>query len=162
MASKAVEKLKEQQREIKDKKHEDIQALAKRGVYLNEGHAVKPGTLLRIIDIAKEIAKGTPAIEIRCALMDKYDIDERKANQYYDAALAYLTPKDIEHHQEKMAAKLVTQYEQLYQKAVDRDMIKTARDILDSLAKIYQLTGGNRVQIAENQEGDKQITITFG
>lgn len=155
-------KEREKKNAISKKKQEDLKALAERGVVLTEGHSVLPGTLLRIIDIAKDISKGKPRLDIVSDLMDKYGICRKKAEQYYDAAIAYLMPEDVEKHQEKMAAKLVTQYEELYKRAVDRDMIKTARDILDSLAKIYQLTGGNKVQIAENQEGDKQITITFG
>lgn len=152
----------EKKNAISKKKEEDIKALAERGVVINDGHSVKPGTLLRIIDISKDISKGKPRLDIISDLMEKFEIPKKKAEQYYEAAIAYLMPEDVEKHQEKMAAKLVVQYEELYRRAVENNQIKTARDILDSLAKIYQLTGGNRVQIAENQEGDKQITITFG
>ena len=75
--------------------------------------------------------------------------------------LAYLLPKDIEQHSEKMAAKLISQYENLYEKAVDRENIKVAKDILDSMAKLYGLVGGNKVQMAENANGERVIQITF-
>jgi hypothetical protein len=157
-----TEKELERKHAIAKKRKEDIKELAERGVVLWEGHTPKPGTILRIIDIAKDISKGKPRLEILSEIMDKFDITKKKAEQYYDAALCYLAPADLEEHQQRMATKLEAQYEELYKKAVENGQIKTARDILDSLAKIYQLTGGNRVQIAENADGEKVINIQFG
>lgn len=153
---------KEKASAVKAKRNVDLRKLADRGVTLCEGHTVKPGTLLRIVDIAEAITKGVPRMQILKTIEEKYGVCNEKAQKYYDAAIAYLVPADIEHHQQKMAVKLEAQYEELYRMAMEQGNIKTAREILDSLAKIYQLTGGNRVQIAENADGEKIINISFG
>lgn len=161
MALEPHKKIAAKAEKVKEKQKADMKKLAERGVVLSPGHTVRPGTLIKIMDIAKQISKGTPRLDILAEMGEKYGFDEKEAAKYYDLALTYLMPKDIEQHQEKMAAKLVSQYEVLYQKAVENNQIKTARDILDSLSKIYGLTGGNKVQIAENANGEKVINITF-
>lgn len=155
------EKVAKKAEKVKEKRREDIKALAERGMYIHEGHAPKPGTFLRIMDIAEDIAKGKPYIKIITEFVDKYGIDKKKAEDYYEAAIAFLTPKDIDKYQQKMAAKLLAQYENLYERASENGQLKTARDILDSIAKICQLTGGNRVQIAKNDNGEEVINIQF-
>ena len=156
------EKLAEKQRACSKKKKEDLKKLAEKGVYLTPGHVVKPGTLVRVIDIAEQIANGKSRMKVIEYIRNKYGIEaEADCDNYYNMGLAYLLPKDIEQHSEKMAAKLISQYENLYEKAVDRENIKVAKDILDSMAKLYGLVGGNKVQMAENANGERVIQITF-
>ena len=156
------EELAAKQRAVSKKKKEDLKKLAEKGVYLNEGHTVKPGTLVKVIDIAEQIAQGKSRLNVIDYIRNKYGIEATSdCDNYYNMGLAYLLPKDIEQHSEKMAAKLVSQYENLYEKALERENIKVAKDILDSMAKIYGLTGGNKVQMAENADGERIIQITF-
>ena len=58
------EKLAEMQRACSKKKKEDLKKLAEKGVYLTPGHVVKPGTLVRVIDIAEQIANGKSRMKV--------------------------------------------------------------------------------------------------
>jgi hypothetical protein len=77
--------------------------------------------------------------------------------------LRYLVPSEEEQEgfREKMQAKLMERYETLYKDAVDRHSTKIAKEILDSMAKMYGLTQGDSVKIKEDQEGNKEIEISF-
>lgn len=81
----------------------------------------------------------------------------------YDAAQRYLMPtvEEQEKFRDKQLATLISRYETLYEKAVANENVKVAREILDSMAKMYGLLGGNKVNITENAEGDKTIEISF-
>lgn len=128
-----------------------------------KGRAASPTSEVRIIEMAKKIVKGSTRMELLDEAMENWGISKMQADRYYDAALRYLLPEpgNEEDYREKMQAKLLARYEALYKKAEEQGSIKAAREILDSMAKMYGLTSGNKVQIAENADGDKIINITF-
>lgn len=69
---------------------------------------------------------------------------------------------DIESSKEALRGKLFQQYSDLYKQARDKEQLKTAKDVLDSIAK---LTGAaapdnqTNIQVNADKEG---ITINFG
>lgn len=126
-------------------------------------HNADPATQLKVIEMAKKIIKGGTKMKLVQEFADTYEVSTKHACAYYNAALRYLlpSPEEQEDFREKMQAKLLARYEDLYEKAIGRDNVKQAREVLDSMAKIYGLTGSNKVQIAENAEGERVINISF-
>jgi len=122
-----------------------------------------PRTVVDVLGIAERIVKGESRMSILKSLREIGELNDKQAIARYDAAIRYLMPtqEEQEEMREKMMAKVLARYERLYEKAMDRDSINQAREILDSISKLYGLTGGNRVQIAENADGDKVINISF-
>lgn len=123
-----------------------------------------PTSEVRVIEMAKKVVKGSTRMELLEEAMVNWGISRWQAEKYYDAALRYLLPErgDEQEYREKMQAKLLARYEALYKKAEEQRSLKIAREILDSMAKMYGLIGGgNKVNITENAEGDKSIEITF-
>ena len=119
-----------------------------------------PGTVLKVIEIAKKITKGKTRLDVMNEMMAE-GCSMRKAEYYYDAAVRFLTPNDPEEFKKGLIAKNMAKFEDLYQKAYEAGQYKTCRDILDSLNKMYGLSGGNQVNIAENAEGERVIQIKF-
>lgn len=126
-------------------------------------HGASPETVRRILDIADRVIEGEPRYKLIKYIREQYGLGNLQATRYYDAALRYLVPSEEEQEgfREKMQAKLMERYESLYKDAVDRHSTKIAKEILDSMAKIYGLTQGDSVKIKEDQEGNKEIEISF-
>lgn len=142
---------------------ERVRSLVDAGLCLNPSadYLPNPQTIAKLMYIVKLIAQGKSKINCVDYITNEYGVSESTAIKYYDAAVTFLIPEDGSVQKEKSIAILQTRYEQLYEKAYEREQYKTARDILDSLAKLQGLTGGNTVKIAENAEGDRMIQITF-
>lgn len=149
---------------VRSRKYRELVApLVEKGVSTNPsnpGQLPSPATLIKIVDIAKYIAAGKSMLSTFDYIREKWGIkSDTSVRTYYNAALSYLIPD--EEDRDKIAAKLASRYEQLYEKAYDNGQYKTARDILDSLAKLSGLVGGNSVRIAENERGDRLIEVKF-
>lgn len=126
-------------------------------------HYAGPETTRRVLEIADMITNGSTRHELLQYIRTRYNLKEQSAEQYYDAALRFLipSPEEMDEYQEKMRAKLLARYENLYKEAVERNSLKIAKEILDSMAKTYGVAGGNGVKITETAEGEKEIEIVF-
>lgn len=120
-----------------------------------------PETVKKMLEVVKKIAKGGNELEILDWIQDTYGYGFAMAKKYYTAALNFLVPAEPEETRQQSIAVLEARYEELYKKAYDNGQYKTARDILDSLAKLKGYTGGNSVRIAENERGDRLIEVKF-
>ena len=125
------------------------------------GTTPSPATVKKMLEVVKKIAKGGNELEILDWIQDTYGVGFNNAKRYYTAALNFLVPAEPEETRQQSIAVLETRYEELYKKAYDNGQYKTARDILDSLAKLKGYTGGNSVRIAENEKGDRLIEVKF-
>ena len=138
-------------------------AKGKQEIYVGDKPA-GPSSEVLVIEIAKKIISGGTRIDLVHEIMGNKGISKVQAEKYYDAALRYLLPSpgEEEKFRDKMQAKLIARYEKLYDMAIKQNSVKQAREVLDSMAKLYGLTGGgNKVQIAEDGEGTKVINISF-
>ena len=120
----------------------------------------QPSTVLKVVELAKKIAKGKQRMDLINELVSE-GMSIRSANGYYDAAVRFLTPTDPEEFKKGLVAKNLARFEDIYQKAYEANQWKTCKDILDSMNKMYGLAGGNSVSIAENAEGERIIQIKF-
>lgn len=127
------------------------------------GENASPTTTERVYQIADKIIEGMPRYRLIEWIKKRYSIKDVQAKRYYDAALKYLLPSEdeLEDFQAKMQAKLLARYEELYQDAVSRHSTKIAKEILDSMAKIYGIGGNNSVKIRDDVNGNKEIEISF-
>lgn len=142
---------------------ERVRSLVDAGLCLNPSgeNLPSPQTVAKLMYIVKLIAQGKSKIHCVDYITKEYGVSESTAIKYYDAAVTFLIPEDGSVQKEKSIAILQTRYEQLYEKAYGEGQYKTARDILDSLAKLQGLIGGNSVKIAETAEGDRFIEVKF-
>ena len=126
-------------------------------------HYASPETVRRVLEVADMIVEGEPRYKLIKFIREKYDLGNQSAELYYNAALNYLIPSEEERegYREKMQAKLLARYEKLYKNAIDRESYKIAKEILDSMAKIYGVAGGDKVTVKEDIQGNKEITISF-
>ena len=121
-----------------------------------------PETVLRVLSIVKQIQKGETQVDILSWIQGEYGLGIPSARNLYNMALRFLIPTDGMEAKENAIAILQTRYEQLYKRAYDEGQLKTARDILDSLAKLQGLAGqGNTIKYAENANGERMVVVTF-
>lgn len=95
-------------------------------------------------------------------LMDKYGISVRSANAYYSEVLKALRPENMEQYREDMIHKNFERLEALYKKAVERNDIKNANEIMRTINNMLGI-GGSKVRIGQEQaDGTRNmIEITF-
>lgn len=120
-----------------------------------------PETVKKMLEVVKKITKGGNELEILDWIQDTYGYGMPMAKKIYTAALNFLIPAEPEETKKQSIAVLEARYEELYKRAYEAGQFKTARDILDSLAKLKGYTGGNSVRIAENERGDRLIEVKF-
>lgn len=149
---------------VRSKKYRElVKPLVEKGVSTNPSNPDQlpsPATLIKIVDIAKYIAAGKSMLSTFDYIREKWGVkSDTSVRTYYNAALSYLIPD--EEDRDKVIAKLASRYEQLYERAYEAGQYKTARDILDSMAKLSGLVGGNTIKYAENANGEKMVVVTF-
>ena len=95
-------------------------------------------------------------------LMEKYDLSVRSANSYYSEVLKALRPENMEEYREDMIHKNFERLEALYKKAVERNDLKNANEIMRTINNMLGL-GGNKVRIGqETADGTRNvIEISF-
>lgn len=121
-----------------------------------------PSTVLKVLEIVKHIQKGETQVDVWNWICDTYNLSLPTAKKYYTAALNFLLPEEGSEAQKRAMSTLLIRYEELYKRAYDEGQLKTARDILDSLAKLQGLAGqGNTIKYAENANGEKMVVVTF-
>lgn len=120
-----------------------------------------PAVVLKVLEIVKHIQKGETQVDIYKWICDEYGLSLSMAKKYYTAALNFLLPQSGSEAQERALQTLLIRYEELYKRAYEAGQLKTARDILDSLAKLNGLTGGNSIKYAENANGERMVVVTF-
>ena len=159
-----IQKINRKAKKLVAKGEEGRKELAKAGVSI-DGHVLSERSMLNVMLIADKLANGESYLTLKKWIMEEFKVGPKQADNYYYAAMKYLAPKDIAKAREAVAAKLVANYEKLYMEAKDRGALSVAKDILDSLMKLYGLNKEqNKVQIAEETttEGtQKVINITF-
>lgn len=146
-------------------------APASEHLYLDQRDHGKPepqtptyNTIREVMDIAKRIAtKGETRQKIISSLMEEKGYSLASAVKRYESAIRFLTPtaEEQDNFREKMMGKQMARYEHLYEKALERNAIGVARDVLDSITKLFGLAQQNKVEIKENAEGDRVINISF-
>ena len=120
-----------------------------------------PESVLRILDVVKLIQKGKTKLDVLEWVQNEYGVALNTAKAYYTAAANFLLPEDASKAKEEAIGILQARYEELYKRAYEAGQLKTARDILDSLAKLNGLAGGNSIKYAENANGERMVVVTF-
>lgn len=113
------------------------------------------------VDIAKGIARSDCLDKLKQGLYGNKPYKARQAALYYNAALdRFAVDTDIE--AEKLRNLFWGRYENLYADAVKKGDIYNARNILDSMSKIFLGVDGKNKASIEVKNGNGDIKITFG
>lgn len=136
--------------------------------------SLKPGekctddaTVLKIMEVSKMVAKGDSYQNIIKTVSEKYDIGEKQADRYYNAALKYLAPSDeeLDDYRKAMLKIQMNRLEKIMDKGIDSNdpqMLNVAKAAIAEMNKILFGNIQNQVTLNKNKDGDEQIIISFG
>lgn len=109
----------------------------------------------RLEKVLELLNKGMYKSQILYNLSEEWDCSERNVERYITAAYKLIG----NHWDTNVAEDLLAKYYHLYKKAEERNDIKNAKAILDSIAKIKDL--GNKVDITSGGEKLGPATIVY-
>lgn len=116
----------------------------------------------RVLELAKMLAKGKSRQSIMEYAMTHYDINEAQAKRYYAAAARYLIPEDLDEFKKGLIQANMERLETIIEECMARGQYKVARDAIDSLNKMFGVTGGVQVGIqTDNENNTQQVVIKF-
>jgi hypothetical protein len=116
----------------------------------------------RVIEIAKMLSKGKSRQSVIDYAMSTYQINETQAKRYYSAATKYLLPEDMDEFRKGLIQANMERLEHIIEKCMEQGQWKVAREAIDSLNKMFGVTGGVQVGIqTDNENNTQQIVIKF-
>lgn len=111
-------------------------------------------------DICNGFSKSDILQKLQEGLYDNIPVKQRQAYDYYNAAMDRLAlDSDIE--EKEMKNMFYGRYESILKEAIEVGDRISARNILDSMAKIF-LQKNDTSSICINGGNDSSVTITFG
>lgn len=119
-------------------------------------------SLAKVIELSKMLSKGKSRQYVLDYAMSHYDVNEAQAKRYYSAAARYLIPDDVEEFRKGLIQANMDRLETIIEKCMEQGQWKVAREAIDSLNKMFGVTGGVQVGIQTDKENNtQQIVIKF-
>ena len=131
--------------------------------------SITPQNEVRIIEVAKLISEGKTRSFCFDYIKEHFEVSSTKqASVYYQAALNWLIPDDLDKYKQGLIQANVERLEKIIQEGIDEkddarrgaDYLRTAKEAIAELNTMLGV-GQNKVVVAENAEGDKAISIQF-
>lgn len=119
---------------------------------------VTPATEYRVLEVARMISEGATKDSCIKYIQDSQKVGLTQARYYYQAAINWLIPEDMDKFKKELYAANIVRLEKIVEEGMkDNRNLKIAREAIDSLNKMIGITG-NRVQIGEEKaDGSRQI-----
>ena len=129
---------------------------------------VTPATEVRVMEVARMICDGKSKQSCLDYVQSAQGCGLQQAKYYYQAALNWLVPDDMDGYKKGLIQANVERLEKIIEEGIEKrndgkrgaDYLRTAKDAIAELNKMLGV-GSNRVTVAETTEGDKAITIEF-
>lgn len=130
--------------------------------------SITPASEFRVIETAKMICEGKSKQTCLEHIQEAQGCGIQQARMYYQAALNWLIPSDLEDYKKGLLQANIERLEKIIEEGIDNrnderrgaDYLRTAKDAISELNKMLGV-GNPRIQMAENAEGDKMISIEF-
>ena len=133
--------------------------LARKGISLDADYELTPTSEYRVKQIVKAISKGRS----RYTTIEKYSkewgISESQTQKYYAAALESLCFSEGEW--QAIKHQNLVRLEKIYEDAISANDRKNAIAAVQEINKMAGVTGGSKVDIKKDAEGNEEIVIAF-
>lgn len=119
----------------------------------------------RIMEIAKQISEGKSRKTCLEEIQNNYNVGYAQAKNYYNSALAWLIPDDLDQYQKGLVQANIERLETIIQEGISKrddarrgsDYLRTAKEAIAELNRMLGV-GGTNVQIAQKgKDGEQQI-----
>lgn len=126
---------------------------------------VTPATELRVIEVARMVCEGKSKATCLDYIQRAQNVGIQQAKQYYQAALNWLIPSDMDEYKKGLLQANIERLEKIIEDGITNrndarrgaDYLRTAKDAISELNKMLGV-GNPRLQIAqENKDGEQQI-----
>lgn len=135
-----------------------------------QGHGgnTSPATEHRVMEVAKMICEGNSKQTCLEHIMEVQDCGIAQAKRYYQAALNWLIPTDMDGYKKGLLEANMNRLEKIVEECVKKkddpkkgaDYLRCAKDAISEMNKVLGV-GNGRVVVSESAEGDKAISIEF-
>ena len=130
---------------------------------------VTPATEVRVIEVANMICEGKSKKTCLEYIMSSQNVGIAMAKFYYQAALNWLVPTDLDEYKKGLIQANVERLETIIQEGLEKsvdakrgaDYLRTAKDAISELNKMLGIGLGSKVTVAQNQQGEQIVEINF-
>lgn len=137
-------------------------------VPVDKQFAVTPATEVRVMEVARRICNGDSKQTCLQYIQDAQGCGLQQAKYYYQAALNWLIPDDMDAYKQGLLAANMERLEKIVEECIRHkddnfkgsDYLRVAKDALAEMNKVLGV-GHGRMTVAENAEGDKAVVIEF-
>lgn len=120
-----------------------------------------PETELKVLELAKMVSEGKTRETCLKHIIETKGIKMQQAKQYYDAAIRYLMPDDLDEYKKEILAKNFERLETIVERGMkDSADLRLAKEAIAELNRMCGI-GGNKVTMAKSKDGDEMIQINF-
>lgn len=135
---------------------------------VGEAFRITPATETRVLQVAKMITEGKSKQTCLEFVQNAQGCGLQQAKYYYQAALNWLVPDDLDDYKRGLIQANVERLEKIIEECINKkddarrgsDYLKTAKEAISELNRMLGV-GSNRIQLAQNKEGDQMISIEF-
>lgn len=122
----------------------------------------------RVIDVADMIAQGKSRQTVLKHIQENFQLGERQAKRYFQAALNWLIPDDLDEYRKGLIQANIERLETVIEEGIAKkddarrgaDYLRTAKDAIAELNKILGV-GTTKIQLGQNKEGEQLVQIEF-
>ena len=135
---------------------------------LNKNVSVTPETELRVIEVARMICEGKSKQTCLDYIQSSQGVGIGSAKTYYNAALRWLVPDDLDEYKMGLIQANVERLEKIIEDGINKqndskrgaDYLRTAKDAIAELNRMLGV-GTSKIQVAQNQKGEQIVEINF-
>lgn len=137
---------------------------------VEEGGAARTTAITerRVIDVANMISEGKSRKNVLKYIQENFELGERQAKRYYQAALNWLIPENLEEYRDGLIQANIERLETIIQEGIEKssdarrgaDYLRAAKDAIAELNRILGV-GNTKIQVGQNKDGDQTVQIEF-
>lgn len=130
--------------------------------------SLTPETELRVIEVARLICEGKSKQTCLDYIQSSQGVGIVTAKAYYNAALRWLVPDDLDEYKMGLIQANVERLEKIIEYGISKqndskrgaDYLRTAKDAIAELNRMLGV-GTSKIQVAQNQKGEQIVEINF-
>lgn len=152
----------------RDNNHLTPLGQSKEIVPVDKQFKVTPATEVRVMEVARKICDGDSKQTCLQYIQDAQGCGLQQAKYYYQAALNWLIPEDIDSYKQGLLAANMERLEKIVEECIRHkddkskgsDYLRVAKDALAEMNKVLGV-GHGRVVVSDSKDGDRDILIEF-
>lgn len=131
-------------------------------VVFNKSEINSPETNLRVLQLADDIVKGISRQSLKTKYAKKWNIDTRVFNNYYTAALKFITPTDMAEYKDGLIQANFERLEKIAEEGMKSNSAVMKATAINAIKEMNKMLGVGDGKMVAVETPDTKFVIKFG